>query len=254
MVNEPTNDGHCAIDAYDGLTTFSLWAALMDPAHLWGPCPPPDPGGVHVHCEGFSAVDDSFDLVVVRGPSGNVEVTAPMARLYWLADMLRRRLRAVNCPKCETPYVDAIEAIRRPPTTRTCAECGCRLTTPRSVVANPLADAWERAGLSEVSPAVAATGALTLKAQDFSAIALWPTSTEILTNEQQRQPSGIHVHAWDRLGAMVIDGTYCTVRVDEAVIGTDSVRREAARVACASGVGLTGNVISEEVRRDTRWL
>lgn len=233
MVDTAAVGGHCTVDARDGGTTFRLWAALMEPTHLWGPAPPPDPGGVHVHCDGRSDVDDSFDTVLVQGPGGEAVVDADTARLCWLAEMLGRPIAVIDCPRCGRPHRDDRAAVGQPPLTRTCATCGHVALASDLVVANPLADAWERIGLPRPQPAHLATAELGLNVRDHSVIAVWPTSTEILSNEDDLEVGGVHVHAWDLAGEMVADATFGVVEVDGAAIGTDAVRREAARVALA---------------------
>ncbi|QXC60506.1 hypothetical protein KSP35_19610 [Aquihabitans sp. G128] len=231
MADAPIVGERCTIDARDGTTTFRLWAALMDPTHLWGPKPTPDPGGVHVHCDGGSEIDDSFDTVLVQGPQGDVVVDAETARLCWLAEMLGRPIRAIDCTRCGGAQLDRQTAVHHSSLARTCSTCGHVVKTSDSAVANPLADAWERIGLPRPQPARVSIATLSIAARDYSVIALWPTSTEILSNEGELELGGVHVHAWDLEGEMIVDATLGTLTVDGIAIGTDAVRHEAARVA-----------------------
>lgn len=101
-----------------------------------------------MHCDGRSDVDDSFDTVLVQGPGGEVVVDADTARLCWLAEMLGQPITVIDCPRCGRLHRDDRAAVRQPPLARTCASCGQVARASEPVVANPLADAWERIGLA----------------------------------------------------------------------------------------------------------
>jgi len=223
-----------------GSGQFSVWGALP-PAISIG-CVPSAPGGVHVHLRADDSsekcVDASFDIVRLRTPDGPVVTVETMAaQAYAISELSGRETKVLTCPKpaCGFQHIDELKFAATPHVKHQCNGCGASFWDRAPSVGNPLAEAFERLGLSRPPDPVIVDRRLVLTSTDFACIALWPSNRAIVTNIGRPEDAGIHVHAWDAMGAQVLDDTYSPVTLDGHLLDCGALRMLAVQRAVGHG-------------------
>ena len=226
------------IDASNG--TFSVWGALGAAIEI-GTCPR-QPGGVHVHHRPSPAavkdLDDSYDIVRVRGPNGvTVEVDSMAARAFSISELSGKTVTVLTCPKeqCRYEHIDEQKFATHPHVKHQCNRCGRNFREKNPTIGNPLAAAYERLGIARPPEPTTVDRPLHLVSKDYSGIAVWASNRAILTNRTTPEDHGVHVHAWDAAGNLVIDETYSDVFLDGERIDHDALRALTVQRELADG-------------------
>lgn len=230
-------DRRVDIDAEDGV--FSVWGALP-PAIEIGTCPL-EAGGVHVHHRATSAsakdVDDSFDIVRVRLGDRLVEVETMSARAFTVTDLLGFPVKAMRCPKpaCQAWHIDELKFATHPHAKHQCNQCGRHFWDRGGSISNPLATAYDDLQMTRPPDLVLVNRPLALRTDDYSGIAIWPSSRSIVTNRTTAEDAGVHVHACDKNGLLTIDDTYWPVELDGETLDLDALRALTVQRSLAHG-------------------
>jgi len=72
----------------------------------------------------------------------------------------------------------------------------------------PLATRWDGAEATSCCDPTERTVDARFTVRAHAAVALWPSNTAIISTMSRPEEVGIHVHAWDYAGALVIDETH----------------------------------------------
>lgn len=225
------------LDVADG--EVGVWGALA-PALTIG-AHEPGSGGVHVHRRRSVGepkdVDDSFDIVRLKGPAGELVVETMAAVAFSVSQLAGRETKVLRCPKpaCGALHIDELKFATHPHVKHLCNRCGRNFRDASPSISNPLADAHKTLGIAPAPDPVAVERPLELRAAEFGAIALWPSNKAIVSSTGAPEDAGIHVHAWDPSGEQVIDETFFPVMLDGEVLDLDEVRVLALQRALAHG-------------------
>lgn len=240
--DEVPSDRQLEIDAEGG--HFSVWGAVSA-AITYGEVPV-EQGGVHVHqrpsAGGPKEVDGSYDIVKIRGENGAVvDVETMAARAYSVSELTGQAMKAMKCPKpaCGFAHIDELKFATKPHVKHQCNGCGRNFWDSEPSISNPLATAADELGIAETPPPVRVTRPLDLASSDYSALAMWPSNRAILTNRTEPEDEGIHVHAWNEDGDLVLDETYWPVSLDGQRLGLDEMRALSVQRELAHGAPIT---------------
>jgi len=252
---EARGPGGAALDSCPG-----AWFDLLPPEEqfdidladgetaIWGALPPAlsigtlheESGKVHVHHRAAASapkdLDASYALVRLRlgGKSVLVEGTAAVA--CSISELSGHQIVVLACPHCHEVHIDEKMFATRPHRKHLCNSCG-RSFNDRSgpSISNPLASILSELGLPPAPTPVAAPRTLAVDSVDVDGIALWPSNAAIVSTMSRAEEEGIHVHAWNDLGALVVDDTYATVTLDGRAIDLQLLRVLAVQRALAHG-------------------
>ena len=204
---------------------------------VWGALPPAltlgrvedEPGKVHVHrraSPGASKnIDESFDILTLHHQGWTLTIEGMGAVAFSISELAGRTVTTLTCPHCGEVHIDELKFAAYPHRKHLCNSCGrtFRDKTGPSI-SNPLARAYEELGLPRPPAAVRTVRPLELRSKDFSGIALWPSNSAIVSTMTRPEDIGVHVHAWDKRGAQVIDDTHTPFTLDGQLIEEDQMR------------------------------
>ena len=105
-----------------------------------------------------------------------------------------------------------------------CNSCGRNFRDRTPSISNPLGGAQQRLGLEPIADPVHVDRPLVLSSADYSGVAMWPSNRAIVSTMSHPEDEGVHVHAWDADGNLVIDDTYSPVTLDGEVISERALR------------------------------
>ena len=214
-------------DLHVGSGEFSVWGALP-PAISIGEVPK-EPGNVHVHHRPLAGadkdIDSSYDIVRVHNGDEIVVVENMAAVAASISELAGSEVVVLRCrqARCGSLHIDEQKFAATPHRKHQCNQCGRNFWEPTATVGNPLADAYERLGL--IRPAKQQVHRpLLLDRSAFSAIALWASNAAIVSTRTSVEDVGVHVHAWDHDGKLVIDETHSPVILDGEAIDEGLLR------------------------------
>jgi hypothetical protein len=223
---------------------------------LWGVVPPAaeigevdiEPGKVHVHrrdaAHAAKNIDDSYDLVTVHNGERDLVIEGMAAVAYSVSELAGREVTPLTCPHCGEIHIDELKFATFPHAKHLCNSCGRNFRDRQPSISNPLADANKQLGLPQPPPAERANRPLDIASADYAGIALWPSNRAIVSTMSRPEEDGIHVHAWDGDGQLVIDETYSPVTIDDEPIDETQLRLLAVQRALAHGAPIIAKACS----------
>lgn len=221
------------------LTTgeYAIWGAIP-PAITLGNVPD-EPGKVHVHHRESAGsekdVDSSFDIVTVRYKGRSLVVEGTAAVAFSISELAGRPLTPLKCPRCGELHIDELKFATRAHRKHQCNSCGRNFNDRNPSVGNPLADVHGQLGLPPLPEPVPAGRPLELRSSDHSGVAVWPSNSAIVSTMRRPEESGVHVHAWDASGELVVDETYAPVVLNGVDLDADALRMLAIQRALSHG-------------------
>jgi predicted RNA-binding Zn-ribbon protein involved in translation (DUF1610 family) len=233
---DPIPEDQCLeLDLVEG--EVAIWGALSAAIEIGDV--PDDPGKVHVHrrtsADQHKDIDESYDLVTIRIGDREVVVEGMAAVAFSISELAGRTVTPLTCPHCGEVHIDELKFATFPHSKHLCNSCGRNFRDKSPSISNPLAEVAKDLGLPQPSPAERAHQSLDLSSSAYSAIALWPSNSAILSTMSRPEEEGIHVHAWGAYGELIIDDTYSPVTVDDIEIDEDRLRVLAIQRALAHG-------------------
>lgn len=233
---DPVPDDMChEIDLTQGET--SVWGVI--PAAIEVGTVPRYPGKVHVHHRTAAGAekrtDESFEIVRLRTGDQELTVESMAAHAFALSTLTNTPVVALSCPHCGDVHIDELMFATKAHRKHQCNACGRNFFDQQPSTSNPLADAAAQLGLPAGPHPVKVNLPLDLTSDDFGGIAIWPSNAAIVSTMSRPEDIGIHVHAWDAAGALVIDDTYSPVTLDGELIDEDALRMLAVQRALSEG-------------------
>ena len=251
--------------APDGVALATCSAAWLDPVSpdmrrridvsngeiaVWGAIPPairigdvPDEeGAVHVHRRrdpnGPKEIDQSFDIVDLQSGDHIETVEGMAARAFAISDLTDREVQPLRCRHCEETHIDELVFAAEPHRKHQCNGCGREFWHHEPSISNPLSGAQARLGLPEPEPAKQVSRPLNISSEKYSAIAIWPSNSAIVTTMSRPEDKGLHVHAWPKSGDLMIDDTYSPVTLDGRPLNEEHMRMLAVQRILAAKEGV----------------
>jgi predicted RNA-binding Zn-ribbon protein involved in translation (DUF1610 family) len=222
------------LDLADG--EVGIWGAIAPAIETGGI--EPLPGGVHVHRRSRGSADKdldaSFNIVRIIHDGRELVVESMAALAFSVSELAGQQVVALLCPRCGGQHIDEQRFATQPHSKHVCNSCGRNFwSTNRPSISNPLAAAYSVLGIDQPPQPVGVDRELALDRTKYSAIALWPSNSAILSTMTRPEETGIHVHAWDLTGRQVIDETHSPVtldgeRIDEELLRALAVQRSLA--------------------------
>lgn len=228
------------IDLADG--EYAIWGVV--PPALQVGRPPLEPGKVHVHRRPTAAepkdIDRSYDLVTVRNGDRQLEIEGTAAVAFSVSELAGQRLTALRCPRCGELHIDERRFATWPHRRHLCNGCGHPFNDASGPsISNPLANAHALLELPSPPRPQPIDRPIELERARYTAIALWPSNSAILSTMTRPEESGIHIHAWGHDRALVIDDTHSPVVLDGQVLDEEHLRRLAVQRVLAHGAPVT---------------
>lgn len=203
------------IDVHDYPGGVAVWGATP-PAVSWGPVTVE--AGVHLHARvevgGPKVIDGSFAVVRVTSQEQTIEIDEASAVAQLISLAAGQTIVSLVCPHCDWRHLDRDQFAVDPHRKHLCNRCGRNFWATDLTISNPLAVINDRPEFTPTAPTVTATDSIHLERDNYSSIAIWGSNPAIIWTSPMPQAEGIHVHAWDATGALVIDETYGSVTVD----------------------------------------
>lgn len=223
------------IDVNDG--EFSVWGG-MDAALEIGETVI-EPGKVHVHhrsgADQPKDVDQSFSIVTLRAGSETLVIEGTAAVAFSVSELVGREVVPLKCTHCGEVHIDELMFATHPHAKHLCNSCGRNFRHPAPTISNPLAEADKQLGLSPRPEPVRPSRPLEIDSTEFGGISLFPSNAAIVSNMSRSEEMGIHVHAWDHEGVMVLDETYSSVVIDGQAVDEEFLRVLAVQRSLAHG-------------------
>jgi len=221
-----------------GAGESSVWGVV--PAALQIGEPPQQPGKIHVHHRRSATspkdIDRSFDIVRVHRGTRHLLIEGMAAVAYSISGLAGRQVTALACPRCGGLHIDELKFATFPHSKHLCNSCGRNFRDRAGPsISNPLASAYELLGLDPAPKPTRVKRPLALDSGQFSAITLWPSNSAIVSTMSRPEEIGIHVHAWELSGDLVIDETHSPVTLDGLAVDDDALRHLAVQRALADG-------------------
>jgi predicted RNA-binding Zn-ribbon protein involved in translation (DUF1610 family) len=226
------------IDIQVGTGELAVWGCLP-PTIPYGPVPA-ELGKVHVHHRPgpgqHKDLDGSYDIVRLRHGDSEVVVEGMAAVARSISELSGRSVVTLVCPRCGSAHIDELRFATYPHRKHQCNACGRDFWDTQPSISNPLAAVHETLGLPPASAPVRPDRALDLHVNDYGAVALWPSNSAILSTMSRPEEVGIHVHAWNARGNLVLDETYSPLSIDGIGIDEAALRCLAVQKSLAHGV------------------
>jgi predicted RNA-binding Zn-ribbon protein involved in translation (DUF1610 family) len=223
------------LDAGDG--ELAIWGA-MPPAVVIGQVDA-EPGKVHVHhrpsADADKDVDASYSVVTVRFGGETLVIEGMAAVAFSVSELSGRDLAPLTCPHCGEIHIDEMKFATYPHAKHLCNSCGRNFRDRQPSISNPLADANKQLGLPPRPAAVRPDRPLSLSSGDYLGVSLFPSNLAIVSTSSRAEEVGIHVHAWDLRGEMVLDETYSSVDIDGVAVDEELMRILAVQRSLAHG-------------------
>lgn len=201
-----------------------VWGATP-PAMSWGPYA--NEAGVHVHArlepDGPKDIDGSFAVVRVTSGRHVVEIDEASAVAHLISSYVGQANVSLTCPHCGWFHLDRDQFAVSPHRKHLCNRCGRNFWAEELTISNPVAGAQERLGLEPPLLPLPTKASLRLTRADYGAVALWGSNPAIVWTAARPEAVGIHVHALDAGGQVVIDETYGNVEIDGVVLDPELV-------------------------------
>jgi hypothetical protein len=233
------------IDPSDYPGGVALWGAV---APVFDTTTNPEFSGVHLHARRGpndpKSIDDTFDAVTVRYKrdlldSGSALIDADAAKAFYLSTFVGNEIECLFCTYCGNPHTDsdtfAINRHRR----HLCHSCGRFFQADHKGISNPIAllrgrdEEWNR-----ITDPLPSTLEIDLKQILYpGGIQIWASNPALLWLSDRPEESGLHVHAYDEVGARVVDDTYGIVSIDGIPIPVEQAAYLMAQQATPSLVG-----------------
>ena len=216
---------------------FAIWGALP-PAIRLGTIQD-ETGRVHVHhrqrADAAKDIDRSFDIVTVRHRDRELVIEGVAAIAASISELSGRETVALTCPHCQGVHLDELKFATRPHAKHLCNSCGRNFRDRVPSISNPLATAHPALGLTRAESETVLHRPLELRSSDYAGIAIWPSNTAIVSTMSRSEEVGLHVHACDSQGRLVIDETFSAVCLDDAELDSAAVRLLTIQRALAHG-------------------
>lgn len=209
------------VDRYPG--GVGVWGAV-DPVFNTGP--DPHDLGVHVHARlhtgGHKQIDGTYRLVKLVLDGEQLEVDGRSAGAFVVAAVFGLELKSLHCPWCDSTHADLGEFACTPHRKHQCNRCGRAFFDPANEesISNPLALLPARPR----SVPIPSREALAIRQCDFSGLAIWGSNPALLWTSPAPEEEGVHIHAWDHAGHLVVDDTFGSVTIDGHALDPEQVR------------------------------
>lgn len=230
--DEVSEEGILEVDLQT--SRVGIWGALP-PAISMGDVLDEDSGGVHVHVrdagDDEKILDRSFEMVRLRRGDNDLLIEGTAAVAFSISQMLSEPLVVLRCPKqhCGALHLDELQFATGPHRKHQCNRCGrAFVDADGPSISNPLADAHVRLGLPPSPAPVRPDRPIHLRTDEYAGIAVWPSNPAVVWSMPTAEEEGIHVHAWDQHGEVVLDETYSELTLDGVAIQEDALRSLAA--------------------------
>jgi len=183
--------------------------------------------GVHVHARrkpgGKKDIDRSFVKVRITFAGETVELDEASCLAFLVTSIAGKQMVELICHWCGWTHLDRDDFAVKGHRKHLCNRCGRHFWHDTPTISNPAVGA-RRLWAGAVRSPKLATSALALRAADWSAFALWASNPAILWTGTDSERAGIHVHAWDHRGRLIIDETYGQVSMDGVSIDAGQFR------------------------------
>jgi predicted RNA-binding Zn-ribbon protein involved in translation (DUF1610 family) len=224
------------VEVTDG--QVAVWGVV--PAAILIGHPPNDSGKVHVHhrtaAGGAKDIDSSFDIVRLHHDDRELVIEGMAAVAFSLSELAGREVTQLTCPRCGGRHIDELKFATYPHRKHVCNACGRNFwDSSGPSISNPLANAYEELSVPPPAAPQPVDRPLDLDRSHFRAIMIWPSNSAILSTMRRAEEVGIHVHAWDATGQLVLDETFSPVSLDGVAIEQDQLRALAVQRALAHG-------------------
>lgn len=230
------------LDAADG--ELAIWGA-MPPAVVIGEVDA-EAGKIHVHhraaADANKDVDASYSVVTVRFGDESLVIEGMAAVAFSVSELSGREVAPLTCTHCGEVHIDEMKFATFPHAKHLCNSCGRNFRDRQPSISNPLAEANKHLGLPPRPDAVRPDRPLTLSSRNYRGISLFPSNLAILSTSSRLEEIGIHVHAWDLQGEMVVDETYSPVEIDGVAVREDLLRILAVQRSLAHGAPIIAMV------------
>jgi Zn-finger nucleic acid-binding protein len=235
------------VDPADYAGGIAVWAALPPVFDTTNRSPV---SGIHVHArqellEG-KQIDGTYPAVAVRGRQDlfgerSLLVTCNAAVNYYFSRLVGRRVKHLNCPRCNEVHLDAGWFAVHPHRQHLCQGCGRFFRDHDAAVSNPIAFIREALGdLDSRRQPVRANENLDIRQSDYpGGIQIWASNPAVLWTAPRPEQEGIHVHLFSgSSGPPVIDETFNQVRIDGILLDDAMVHYLMAQQALPHVAGL----------------
>lgn len=223
---EPPDDDQVLDVDLDDVMGLGVWGALM-PAFAAGQVDL-ESGPVHVHVralpDGPKLIDGSYQQVRLRWGENVVVVDGEDARAWTMSAVAGVSVVDVSCRHCGRQHTDRDEFAVRPHKKHQCTRCSRDFWATTPSVGNPLASTGQHLGLPARTGPTPSRLRLELETREISGIAIWASSPAIVWMGERAEVAGLHVHAWDTNGRLMVDETFGAISIDGADIGLVDLR------------------------------
>jgi hypothetical protein len=201
---------------------------------------PSESGKVHVHRRltpgAAKDIDRSFDIVRLRNGTNKLLIEGIAAVAFSISELAGRPIVPLSCPHCDGMHIDELKFATYPHRKHQCNSCGRNFWDRAGPsISNPLAQAQAQLGLPSPPSPARVDRQLELDTSLYGGIQLWPSNAAIVSTMSRAEDVGIHVHAWDQAGELVIDETHSPVSIDGVTIDEEDLRSLAVQRTLAHG-------------------
>ena len=212
---------------------------------IWGAVPPVYDTthqrvdrGIHVHArrvnEGPKEIDHTYRLVKLLGRNfdkAGFMISELDAIYFMVSSVFGYTTKYIKCKFCKYPHLDkdwfSVHIHRR----HLCAGCGNQFPDTERAIGNPIAKIRELFDTSS-RKIEASTKIFEFNQADFpGGIQVWGSNPAILWTANRNEEEGIHIHAYNQLGALIHDDTFSRVVIDGISLNPVMVRMFMAQKA-----------------------
>lgn len=214
------------IDLDDYRGGVACWGATK-PVVAIGDTPCRD-HGVHVHArkepDGPKVIDDSFTIVRITSAGRQVTLDEESALAHVASAVAGYDNVVLRCTHCGFEHLDRDIFAVEPHRKHLCNRCGRNFWAKDATVSNPAVAVSSLPGVTPPPPPVASAATIAIDSSHYSGVAIWPSNPAIVWTAATPEKTGIHVHAWDADGNLVIDETYASVALDGTELDEQQLR------------------------------
>jgi predicted RNA-binding Zn-ribbon protein involved in translation (DUF1610 family) len=202
-----------------------VWVALP-PVVAMGAVPSTDDVGVHVHARraphDIKVIDHTFQIVHLHTDGLVFRVDAEDALAHLVTRLAGQEVSSMQCPRCGYEHLDRDAFAVRPHRRHQCQRCGRFFWARTPSIGNGVGMLAEV--LSDRQDPAPAPGKIDLQTDDFGSIEIWGSTPAILWTGPAVERSGLHVHATDRCGNLLVDETFGRLTLGGINLDPDLVR------------------------------
>jgi hypothetical protein len=224
---------------------------------IWGAVPPvydttelEMERGIHVHARkkinSGKVIDDSFrcvKLIDSKKTFSNSVVLDELDALYFMtSSVFGYSVIEIFCKHCGASHLDKDWFSIHPHRTHLCASCGNFFQHEVIGIGNPISQALQLFPLR--AKPILSTNSIKFNQTEYpGGIRIWGTNDAIIWTGEHPEERGIHLHALDKYGAVLIDDTFGSIQIDGVEINSEMVNIYTAQSALPTIFNSVQNII-----------